>query len=95
MNVETGTEAVQFPEKEHINGIFFAVLWPFNQLTKILSYPRSLVFLLLSDFGSFSSGFSLSWECAMAALAYKWSCVLLLILQSMKESMETGLEWKA
>ncbi len=25
MNVETGTEAVQFPEKEYINGIFVAV----------------------------------------------------------------------
>jgi hypothetical protein len=26
INVEIGTEAVQFPEKEYINGIFFAVL---------------------------------------------------------------------
>jgi hypothetical protein len=25
MNVEIGTEAVQLPEKEYINGIFFAV----------------------------------------------------------------------
>ncbi len=25
MNVETRTEAVQFPEKEYINGIFLAV----------------------------------------------------------------------
>jgi hypothetical protein len=25
MNVETGTEATQFPEKEYINGIFLAV----------------------------------------------------------------------
>jgi hypothetical protein len=25
MNVETGTEAAQFPEKEHINGILVAV----------------------------------------------------------------------
>ncbi len=25
MNVETGTEAAQFPEKEYINGIFLAV----------------------------------------------------------------------
>ncbi len=25
MNVETGTEAVQFPEKEYLNGIFDAV----------------------------------------------------------------------
>ncbi len=26
MNVETGTEAAQIPEKEYINGIFLAVL---------------------------------------------------------------------
>jgi hypothetical protein len=26
MNVEIGTEDVQFPEKEYINGIFIAVL---------------------------------------------------------------------
>jgi hypothetical protein len=26
MNVEIGTEAVQFPEKEYINGIFVAVI---------------------------------------------------------------------
>jgi hypothetical protein len=25
MNVEIGTEAAQFPEKEYINGIFYAV----------------------------------------------------------------------
>ncbi len=25
MNVETGTEAAQFPEKKYINGIFVAV----------------------------------------------------------------------
>ncbi len=25
MNVEIGTEAAQFPEKEYMNGIFFAV----------------------------------------------------------------------
>jgi hypothetical protein len=25
MNVEIGTEAAQFPEKEYINGVFFAV----------------------------------------------------------------------
>jgi hypothetical protein len=27
MNVEIGTESAQFPEKEHINGIFFVVQW--------------------------------------------------------------------
>jgi hypothetical protein len=29
MNVEIGTEAAQFPEKEYINVIFLAV-WPLN-----------------------------------------------------------------
>jgi hypothetical protein len=27
MNVEIGAEAALFPEKEYINGIFFAVWW--------------------------------------------------------------------
>jgi hypothetical protein len=27
MNVEIGTEAAQFPEKEYISGIFLAVQW--------------------------------------------------------------------
>jgi hypothetical protein len=27
MNVEIGTEVAQFPEKEHINGIFLAVYY--------------------------------------------------------------------
>jgi hypothetical protein len=30
MNVEIGTEAAQFSEKEYINGIFFAVLVPLH-----------------------------------------------------------------
>ncbi len=33
MNVEIGTEAVQFPEKEYINGIFVAVwAWDAKEL---------------------------------------------------------------
>jgi hypothetical protein len=32
MNVEIGTEAAQFPEKEYINGIFVAVQPPPAQL---------------------------------------------------------------
>ncbi len=32
MNVEIGTEAAQFPEKEYINGIFLAVLSPGVQI---------------------------------------------------------------
>ncbi len=31
MNVEVGTEAAQFPEKEYINGIFIAVGVPFTE----------------------------------------------------------------
>ncbi len=31
MNVESGTEAEQFPEKEYINGIFLAV-WSIQRL---------------------------------------------------------------
>jgi hypothetical protein len=30
MNVEIGTEAAQFTEKDHINGIFVAVLLPLH-----------------------------------------------------------------
>ncbi len=33
MNVEIGTEAAQFSEKEYINGIFFAVYISENQMT--------------------------------------------------------------
>ncbi len=33
MNVEIGTEASQFPEKEYINGIFVAVQLPYNRRT--------------------------------------------------------------
>ncbi len=32
MNVEIGTEAAQFPEKEYTNGIFFAVS---NKITSV------------------------------------------------------------
>jgi hypothetical protein len=38
MNVEIGTEAEQFPEKEYINGIFLAV-------SKILKRPTLVFFL--------------------------------------------------
>ncbi len=36
MNVETGTEAAQFPEKEYINGIFIAV-YPTLDATRLKS----------------------------------------------------------
>jgi hypothetical protein len=32
MNMEIGTEAAQFPEKEYISGIFLAVRSKFNSL---------------------------------------------------------------
>jgi hypothetical protein len=38
MNVEIGTEASQFPEKEYINGIFLAVL----PLISFLLYCRKV-----------------------------------------------------
>ncbi len=42
-NVEIGTEAAQFPEKEYINGIFFAVngtpmVWPGGHIEKSSLY---------------------------------------------------------
>jgi hypothetical protein len=37
MNVETGTEAVQFPENENINGIFVAVYCKGHNLDTSLS----------------------------------------------------------
>jgi hypothetical protein len=39
MNVETGTEAVQFPEKKYINGIFVAV-----QQKERVMLPGSVVY---------------------------------------------------
>ncbi len=40
MNVEIGTEAAQFPEKEYINGIFFALccIWLLNHLVPSTLY---------------------------------------------------------
>jgi hypothetical protein len=39
MYVEIGTEAVQFPEKEYINGIFLAV---FGTTNRTVSYFKSI-----------------------------------------------------
>jgi hypothetical protein len=42
MNVEIGTEAAQFPEKEYINGIFVAVQrdqWPASSFLKVNIQP--------------------------------------------------------
>jgi hypothetical protein len=41
MNVEMGTEAAQFPEKEYINGIFLAVY------ASILSNPGEVILIIL------------------------------------------------
>jgi hypothetical protein len=41
MNVEVGTDAVEFPEKEYINGIFVAVR------EKMASIPHGRVLMLL------------------------------------------------
>jgi hypothetical protein len=38
MNVGLGTEAAQFPEKEYINGIFFAVYRLIGLAVQKLSY---------------------------------------------------------
>jgi hypothetical protein len=40
MNVEIGTEAAQFPEKEYINGIFVAVWYPRVSKAEAESYPE-------------------------------------------------------
>jgi hypothetical protein len=50
MNVETGTEAAQFPEKEYINGIFVAVQPIYGERykkLKILQSGLSVVTLVL------------------------------------------------
>ncbi len=57
MNVEIGTEAAQFPEKEYINGIFLAVRWKPKLLAKytyLLSYltKSSLLLIMLNFRGS-------------------------------------------
>jgi hypothetical protein len=53
MKVEIGTEAAQFPEKEYINGIFFAVpskllissyFWEKTFFCGKLSFGNSMIF---------------------------------------------------
>ncbi len=52
MNVEIGTEAVQFPEKEYINGIFLAAS------TNLESISHSFENAFLQSFSYSSSSFS-------------------------------------
>ncbi len=49
INVEIGTEAAQFPEKEYINGIFVAVQWLSLQRNNNawFPWPRSWVPVVL------------------------------------------------
>jgi hypothetical protein len=42
MNVEIGTEATQFPEKEYINGIFVAVCKPQSKITVCILLKRNM-----------------------------------------------------
>ncbi len=49
MNVEIGTEAAQFPEKEYLNGISFAVCRPKKSLKN--DHYRACVFLLTEATG--------------------------------------------
>jgi hypothetical protein len=55
MYVESGTEAAQFPEKEFINGVFFALYiashshLPLAALVRALDAPGPAVFLLSSS----------------------------------------------
>jgi hypothetical protein len=50
MNVEIGAEAAQFPEKEYINGIAFAVLIYQPFIYRILIFFLFFFFALLSLF---------------------------------------------
>jgi hypothetical protein len=40
MNMELGTEAAQFSEKEYINGIFLAVRWTLPLMNKRGNLPK-------------------------------------------------------
>jgi hypothetical protein len=47
MNVEIGTEAAQFPEKEYINGIFLAV-WISLTCLLLFRYLLALLFTIVA-----------------------------------------------
>jgi hypothetical protein len=40
MNMELGTKAAQFPEKEYINGIFLAVRWKLPLINNRGNLPK-------------------------------------------------------
>ncbi len=47
MNVEIGSEAAQFPEKENINGIFLAV-WISLTCLLLFRYLLALLFIIVA-----------------------------------------------
>jgi hypothetical protein len=50
MNVEIGTEAAQFPEKEYINWIFVAVNKAVNiDALSLYSYKRNIILNIMND----------------------------------------------
>ncbi len=59
MNVEIGTEAVQFPEKEYLNGIFVAVYLRCQIVSLILVH---IIFNI----------FKLKYECFMCRLLIRF-----------------------
>jgi hypothetical protein len=56
MNVETGAEAAQFPEKEYINGIAFAVQVEITLFKISREFLRDRVKLSEAIFSIFSRG---------------------------------------
>jgi hypothetical protein len=47
MNVDIGTEAAQFPEKEYINGMFFAVRKQNTRKSEIINEIWEILFMFL------------------------------------------------
>jgi hypothetical protein len=72
MNVEIGTEAAQFPEKEYINGIFVAVQYKFN-CDSPFSYLRTLfpLQIFLSSVATARCAFAM-WRPATALPPDSW-----------------------
>jgi hypothetical protein len=58
MNVEIGTEAAQFPEKEYINGIFVAVQYAACRFSVFLSLNQSIQTGQMSNYKTQNSPFN-------------------------------------